>query len=83
MQNLLRTMCIVLIVLENCTATLDLSNLNVNDFQFFRYQQRLPNGELKPVPAPSSFTIENHFQRAKAGKFTIINTNNFHIFFFY
>ena len=57
--------------MENCAATLDLSNLNINDFQFFRYQQRLPNGELKPVPAPSPLTIGNHFQRAKAGKFMI------------
>lgn len=62
-------MCFVLIVIENCSATLDLSNLNVNDFNFFRYQQRLPNGELKPIPAPSSLTIGNHFERAKAGEF--------------
>lgn len=68
-QNLLQTMCIVLILVESCAATLDLSNLDVNDFQFFRYQQRLPNGELQSVPPPSSLTIKNHFQRAKAGKF--------------
>lgn len=67
-QNLLRTICVVLVIMHSCAATLDLSNLNVNDFQFFRYQQRLPNGELKPVPPPSSLSIENHFHRAKAGK---------------
>lgn len=59
-------------MMDSCAmATLDLSNLNVNDFQFFRYQQRLPNGELKPVPPPSPLNIGNHFQRAKAGKFPI------------
>lgn len=72
--------------MENCAATLDLSNLNVNDFQFFRYQQRLPNGELKPVPPPSSLTIENHFQRAKAGKFSKKKKSSnyfpFFVFFF-
>lgn len=71
MQNFLCTMCVVLVIMGSCAATLDLSNLNVNDFQFFRYQQRLPNGELKPVPEPSPLSIENHFQRAKAGKFSI------------
>ncbi|XP_055315506.1 uncharacterized protein LOC129575648 [Sitodiplosis mosellana] len=60
---------ILSVVLGNCSATLDLSNLNVNDFQFFRYQQTLPNGELRQVkPPPPSF--ESHIQHAKAvGKF--------------
>lgn len=58
-------------MMDSCAATLDLSNLNVNDFQFFRYQQRLPNGELKPVPPPSTLSIENHFHRAKAGKYIL------------
>lgn len=57
------------------SATLDLSNLNLKDFQFFRYQQKLPNGELKQVkPPPPSFT--SHIQHAKAGKIDII-TNFF------
>lgn len=64
--NLTKTVFILLIVSGYCAATIDLSNLNVNDFQFFRYQQRLPNGELKAVSPPPS-SIESHFQRAKAG----------------
>lgn len=61
------------IVMGNCSATLDLSNLNINDFQFFRYNQKLPNGELKPVrPPPPS--VGNHIQRAKAGKIQIFGS---------
>lgn len=57
----------LLIVAGSCSATLDLSNLNLRDFQFFRYQQSLPNGELKTVkPPPPSFG--SHIQRAKAGE---------------
>lgn len=54
------------ILLGNCSATLDLSNLHVNDFQFFRYQQKLPNGELRQgKPPPPS--LDSHIQHAKAG----------------
>lgn len=76
MQNFLQVMCIVLVTMGYCAATLDLSNLNVNDFQFFRYQQRLPNGELRLVPEPPSpLTVGHHFQRAKAGEFCLLAMN--------
>ncbi|XP_031619810.1 uncharacterized protein LOC116338587 [Contarinia nasturtii] len=59
------TFFILMMTFGNCSATLDLSNLNLNDFQFFRYQQKLPNGELKQIkPPPPSFS--SHIQRAKA-----------------
>lgn len=63
---MLQLIGVLLLVMNHCSATLDLSNLNLNEFQFFRYQQKLPNGELRQVmPPPPS--IESHVQKAKAG----------------
>lgn len=66
-QHVIRTIYTMLILSELCTATLDLSNLNLNDFQFFRYEQSLPYGEVKQVQPPPP-SIGSHLQRAKAGK---------------
>lgn len=73
LQYIFGIVSILGIILGNCSATLDLSNLNVNDFQFFRYQQKLPNGELRQVkPPPPSFG--SHIQHAKAGKVPIFQS---------
>lgn len=56
----------LLVLVSDCDGTLDLSNLDIKNFQFFRYTQVLPNGRIRNVMAPPP-SIHDHFSRAKAG----------------
>lgn len=53
--------------MNDCDGSLDLSNLDLKNFQYFRYTQELPNGEVRNVMAPPP-SIHDHFRRTKAGK---------------
>lgn len=65
-------LCALLVLVRDCSGTLDLSNLDLKNFQYFRYTQVLPNGQVRNVrPPPPS--IHDHFNRAKAGKFARIS----------
>lgn len=62
-------LCALVVFVCDCDATLDLSNLDLKNFQYFRYTQLLPNGQVRNVrPPPPS--IHDHFNRAKAGNFS-------------
>lgn len=63
-------LCALLVLVCDCDGTLDLSNLDLKNFQFFRYTQVLPNGEIQNVMAPPP-NIHDHFSRAKAGRIII------------
>lgn len=60
------SLVVLVILINSCCATLDLSNLNFDNFQFFRYQKTLSNGEVQPL-APPPPSLGNHIQKAKAG----------------
>lgn len=55
-------------LLQACSATLDLSNLDVKSFRFFRYINRLPNGDFTYARAPAP-SIEDNLNRAKASEY--------------
>lgn len=66
--NFQLTLFILLFVVNCFEATVDLSNLDFSRFRFFRYVQRLPNGEvINTAPPPPSFS--DHLARIKAGNF--------------
>lgn len=56
----------VLILVDYSKATLDLSNVDWKNFQYFRYETMFPNGEVKNVQ-PAQPSIQNHFQKKFAG----------------
>lgn len=78
-KRLFVTVFIVIFFVDITVATLDLSNVDWHNFQFFRYQKMLPYGELKNVPPPPP-SITDHIQKASAGKkqltFSISNELN-------
>lgn len=63
---LLMAISIIALFTDNCAATIDLSNLDFKNFEFFRYQKQFPNGEYKKVKAPPS-SLSSHFDRTVAG----------------
>lgn len=64
---------IFLLMAQYCTATIDLSNVDLNSFRFFRYINPLPNGDYTfAQPPPPS--IADHLKRAKASKFQRMQT---------
>lgn len=65
--NLLGTALVLCLFAGCCTATLDLSNLDFKNFEFFRYQKELPNGEYQKVRAPPS-SISSQLAKTKAGE---------------
>lgn len=65
-KYLLSSIFIIILLSEKCAATIDLSNLDLNNFEFFRYQEKLPNGELRKLKPPPP-SIESHIQNTKAG----------------
>lgn len=73
-SNLICTIIVIVLSTKNCAATLDLSNLDFNHFQFFRYQKELPNGEYQKVNAPPS-SLSSHLDKTKAGNVYVQSTD--------
>lgn len=57
--------------MQSIKATIDLSNLDLKNYRFFRYVKMLPNGEvINTAPPPPS--LSDHLKRIKASKFAIV-----------
>lgn len=73
------TLLVILSLMHGLRATIDLSNLDLKNYRFFRYVKMLPNGEMiNTAPPPPS--LSDHLKRVKAGKFAfiyVVRENNF------
>lgn len=63
--NCILAVGIVLIISEPCSTTIDLSNVDLRAYRFFRYINRLPNGDFTYARAPPP-SLDAHLQKAKA-----------------
>lgn len=70
--NKLTVIAIIMAIIHSCAATLDTSNLDLDSFRFFRYINRLPNGDFTYAPAPPP-SLQDHLNRAKAGVIIVIS----------
>lgn len=58
---------VLIATMQSCEATVDTSNLDFKSFRFFRYINRLPNGDFTYARAPQMLDLSDYISHGKAG----------------